>query len=211
MDYAGRAARLLLGVTAHPGGTALSRHVLDLLDLPVGSLVVDVACGRGTTLDLMSDRGLLGVGVDLQATHRHSIRGDAHRLPLPTAAYDGAVVECSLSTFADAPTALAELRRVLRPGGRWVLTDVVLRRDLAGPDVVAALDRLTAARPMQEYARLAAEAGLAVTFSEQRQADAQALLRRLRRRLPWSSTVRACEQAVRDGALGYCLLSGRVA
>lgn len=208
VNYASRVARVLLGATAHPGGTALSRHVLDQLDLPVGSLVADLACGRGTTLDVMADRGLLGIGVDLQARHPRSVRGDAQALPLRTAAYDGAVVECSVSTFADPGLALAELRRVLRPGGRWVLTDVVLRRDLADPDVVAAVDRLTTARSLAGYVALAEAAGLVVTTQEDRHADALALVRRLRRRLPWSSQVRACETAVRDRTLGYALLAG---
>lgn len=208
MNYASRAARVLLGATAHPGGTALSRHVLDRLDLPVGSLVADLACGRGTTLDLMADRGLLGIGVDLQARHPRSVLGDAQALPLRTAAYDGAVVECSVSTFADPGLALAELRRVLRPGGRWVLTDIVLRRDLADPEVVAAVDRLTTARSLAGYVTLAEAAGLVVTTQEDRHADALALVRRLRRRLPWSAQVRACQAAVRDRTLGYALLAG---
>lgn len=208
MDYASRIARALLGVTAHPGGIALSRYVLDVLDLPIGSLVADVACGRGATLDLMADRGLLGIGVDLRAQHPRSVRGDAQALPMRTAAYDGAVVECSVSTFADPERALAELRRVLRPGGRWVLTDIVLRRDLAGPKVVAAVDRLTTARSLAGYVALAEAAGLAVTTQQDRHADALALARRLRHRLPWSADVRACETAVRDRTLGYALLAG---
>lgn len=208
MDYAGRIARVLLGVTAHPGGIELSRQVLDVLDLPVGSLVADLACGRGATLDLLADRGLLGIGVDLHASHPRSVRADAHALPLRTAAYDGAVVECSLSTFRDPALALAELRRVLRPGGRWVLTDVVLRRDLATAEVVAAVDRVTHARSLAEYVALAERAGLTVTLRQDRHAEALALIRRLRRRLPRSAAVRACETAVRDRTLGYALLAG---
>lgn len=210
MDYAGRIARALLGVTAHPGGVALSRHVLDVLALPVGSLVADLACGGGTTLDLMADIGLLGIGVDLQASHPRAVRGDAHALPLRTGEYDGAVVECSLSTFSDPSRALAELRRVLRPGGRWVVTDVVLRRDLAAPGVVMTVDRLTTARSLAGYVRLAQNAGLVVTTQEDRHADALALARRLRHRLPWSAQVRACERAVRDRTLGYALIAGTV-
>ncbi|MCW2613481.1 MAG: hypothetical protein JWN08_475, partial [Frankiales bacterium] len=61
MDYARRGARLLLGATAHPGGEALTRHVLGRLHLPVGALVADVACGDGATLRLLEDSGLLGV------------------------------------------------------------------------------------------------------------------------------------------------------
>ena len=208
MEYAGSAARFLLGATDHPGGRPLSRHLLDVLDLPVGSLVADVACGRGTTLELMADRGLLTVGVDLRTSHPRAVRGDAQRLPLRTGMYDGVVVECALSTFADPQMALSELRRVLRPGGRWALTDILLRRDLATPTVIAAVDRLTTARSPAGYAELAKEADLTVRYTEDRTPDALALLRRLRRRLPWSATLKECEQAVRSGTLGYGLLAG---
>lgn len=208
VDYSSRLVRLLLGATAHPGGARLSRHLLDVLDLPLGSLVADIGCGRGGTLELMADRGLLGVGVDLATSHARAVRGDAQRLPLRTAAYDGAVVECALSTFADPGAALAELRRVLRPGGRWGVSDIVLRRDLAPGHVVAAVDRLTGARSAADYEALAAAAGLTVTYREDLAGDARALLRRLRRRLPLSATLRACEQAARNGTLGYQLMTG---
>ena len=211
MDHATGWARRLLGVGEHPGGVRLSRRVLDVLDLPAGSLVVDIACGRGTTLDLLADRGLLAIGVDLRAGHPRSVVGDAQRLPLRTGAYDGVVVECAVSTFADPVVALTEVARVLGTGGRWALTDVLLRRDLAPDRVVAAVDRFTTARSLTGYAQLAASAGLVVTRSENRPGDALALLRRLRRLLPWSTDVRACEQAVRHGTLGYGLLSGTVA
>ena len=201
---------MLLGVTAHPGGVALSRHLLDRLDLERGALVADVACGRGSTLDLLADRGLLGVGVDLSPRHPRAVVGDAQALPLRGGAWDAVVCECSVSTFRDPAGALAEMARLLRPGGRLGVTDVLLDRERAAPEVVAAVDRLTAARTLDGYAELLRAAGFELTATEDRRGDALALLRRLRTRLPWSSTVRGCEQAVRDGTLGYGLLTGRL-
>ena len=219
MDYTRRAARWLLGATAHPGGEALTRHVLGRMRLPAGALVADVACGDGATLSLLSRAGLLSVGVDVEPRavararrHAPAVVGDAHALPLTSGAYDAVLVECAVSTFADAPRALAQAGRVLRPGGQLAMTDVVLRRDLADPTVVAAVDRLTAARTVPQYEALLAGAGLQVVRVEDRPADALALCRRLSRRLAAvgarnaAATARACGRAVEEGALSYALL-----
>lgn len=219
MDYARTGARWLLGATAHPGGEALTRHVLDRLALPAGALVADVACGDGAALRLLAARGLLGVGVDLEprAAGRapKAVVGDAHALPLRTSAYDAVLCECAVSTFADPARALQEMARVLRPGGRLAMTDVLLRRDLAAPAVVAAVDRLTQARTLPEYTALVEAAGLQVERTEDRPQDALALCRRLARRLRLvgaarhAATARACVRAVEAGALSYGLVIAR--
>lgn len=217
VDYAHVGVRWLLGATAHPGGASLTRHLLDRLALPPGALVADVACGHGATLRLMRGRGLLAVGVDVEprAVARAApaaVVGDAHALPLATAAYDAVVCECAVSTFSDPARALREMARVLRPGGAVAMTDVLLRRDLASEQVVDAVDRLTTARTLPEYVRLVEGAGLRVVRAEDRSADALALCRRLARRLTLvgasrhAATARACAQAVEVGALGYGLL-----
>ena len=214
MDYARSGVRWLLGATAHPGGEALTRHVLDRLALPTGALVADVACGDGASLRLLASRGLLGIGVDVEPRARPTVVGDAQALPLRSASYDAVLCECAVSTFDDPGQALREMARVLRPGGRLGMTDVLLRRDLAAPEVVAAVDRLTTARTLPEYAALVEAAGLRVERTEDRSADALALCRRLSRRLRLvsprhASTARACAQAVEAGALSYGLLIAR--
>lgn len=206
VDYTTRAARFLLGVTAHPGGVELTEHLLDLMRLEPGSTILDVACGGGTTLQMLRSRGHRAVGVDLTPT---DVVADAHVLPFREGTFNAALVECSLSTFDQPATALAELRRVIRAGGLVGITDVLLDRAAAGPVVTTAVDRLTNARTLADYATLLDAAGFEVERQEDRSTDAAVLLRRLRRRLPLSSTLRACEQAVRDGSVGYGLLIAR--
>jgi SAM-dependent methyltransferase len=219
VDYTRSAARWLLGATAHPGGEALTRHLLARLRLPTGALVADVACGDGATLGLLVRAGLLAVGVDVEpravaraCTQATAVLGDAHALPLATGAYDAVVCECSVSTFTDPARAVTEMARLLRPGGQLAMTDIVLRRDLAAPQVVAAVDRLTGARTAPGYAALLEAAGLRVVRSEDRAADARALTRRLSRRLAAvgarraAATARACARAVDSGALSYTVL-----
>ncbi|MBW3656808.1 MAG: class I SAM-dependent methyltransferase, partial [Gemmatimonadetes bacterium] len=178
MDYTRSAARWLLGATAHPGGEALTRHLLDRMQPPPGALVADVACGDGATLGVLAGRGLLAVGVDVEprAVARArgrgaAVVGDAHHLPLASGAYDAVVCECSVSTFPDPGRTLAQMARVLRPGGTLGMTDVVLRRDLAPAEVIAVVDRLTTARTLAGYAALVEQAGLRVVRTEDRSED----------------------------------------
>ena len=216
MDSSARGARLLLGATAHPGGTVLTRHLIGRADLAPGSRVLDLACGAGTTLGLLRAAGHRPLGVDVEprvvarARRRApAVVADAHRLPLPDAAVDAVVCECAVSTFDRTDDALTEVARVLRPGGTFAMTDVLLDRAAAGPAVTAVVDRITRARTLAGYAALLEGAGLRVTVTQPRQEDALALVRRVRRRLPvpaWRRQARTCEQAVLSGALGYGLL-----
>lgn len=57
------------------------------------------------------------------------IRGRAEELPFPDRSFDSAVVTYSLCSVDDPARALAELRRVLRPGGELVLVEHGLARD----------------------------------------------------------------------------------
>ena len=59
-------------------------------------------------------------GLDLEL-----VAGTAERLPLPDAAADAVVSTLVLCSVADVPAALAEARRVLRPGGRLVVIEHV--------------------------------------------------------------------------------------
>jgi ubiquinone/menaquinone biosynthesis C-methylase UbiE len=59
------------------------------------------------------------------------LRGRAEHLPFPDRAFDSAVITYSLCSVDDPARALAELRRVLRPGGDLVLVEHGLAPDAA--------------------------------------------------------------------------------
>jgi ubiquinone/menaquinone biosynthesis C-methylase UbiE len=73
----------------------------------------------------------LGLKVDLRL-------GDAQALELPDASFDTVVCTLSLSTIPDERQAVAEMQRVLRPGGRLLLLDHVA----AAPQWVRAIQWL---------------------------------------------------------------------
>jgi ubiquinone/menaquinone biosynthesis C-methylase UbiE len=62
----------------------------------------------------------------------HVVAGDADHLPLATESVDDAVCSLVLCSVPDQVSALAELRRVLRPGGRLHFYEHVVARNQAG-------------------------------------------------------------------------------
>jgi demethylmenaquinone methyltransferase/2-methoxy-6-polyprenyl-1,4-benzoquinol methylase len=111
------------------------RRCVDTLDLPPGSLVLDVACGTGDLCVELGRHGYRRVGIDLsrgmlaQARGRaaHSfglVLGDALASPFRTACFDGAVSGFALRNVTDLSEMCAELARLVRPGGRVSLLDL---------------------------------------------------------------------------------------
>jgi ubiquinone/menaquinone biosynthesis C-methylase UbiE len=111
--------------------------VLDRLDPRPSDLAVDVGCGKGSYHPHLMARGARAIlGLDtspamVAATQSQAnalglpviaIQGNAEALPLPDGTYNVALANHVLFFVADQRAALAELRRVLRPGGRVVMT-----------------------------------------------------------------------------------------
>jgi ubiquinone/menaquinone biosynthesis C-methylase UbiE len=100
--------------------------------------VLEVAIGTGRNLLLYPD-GIRLTGVDfspqmLQLARRRAEQlgrpvdlrlGDAQALDLPDASFDTVVCTLSLCAIPDERRAIAEMKRVLRPGGRLLLLDHV--------------------------------------------------------------------------------------
>lgn len=114
--------------------------VYDALQPQPRQTVLDLGCGPGFSVAELSD--LVGptgsvVGVDTspqmltaaqrRCTHLSNVRfhqADVSALPVPDASIDAAICVQVLEYIPDPSTALAELARVLRPGGRVVIWDV---------------------------------------------------------------------------------------
>jgi len=177
---------LVLGESHHPGGLALTRRLAGSLDLEPGDRVLDVASGPGTTALLLAEEyGVVVDGVDLGpetvdraataaaergVADRASFHlGDAEHLPFEDAAFDALVCECAFCTFPDKATAAREFARVLRPGGRIGITDVVVDPGRLDPELrslAAWVACVADARPIETYRRFLWDAGLDVTHAE---------------------------------------------
>ncbi|MGE0794514.1 MAG: ubiquinone/menaquinone biosynthesis methyltransferase [Acidimicrobiia bacterium] len=107
------------------------RRTVRELGLPRGSTVLDVAAGTGDLCRELAGAGHRPIGVDLSfgmlaaaRTTAPLLQGDALRLPLPSAALDGATCGFALRNLAELPAFFTELARVVRPGGRIGLLEV---------------------------------------------------------------------------------------
>jgi demethylmenaquinone methyltransferase/2-methoxy-6-polyprenyl-1,4-benzoquinol methylase len=108
-----------------------------------GDRVLDACCGTGD-LALADERaGGTVTGVDfsermLERARRKSssiewVQGDALELPFPDASFDAVTVGFGVRNVADVDRGLAELRRVLRPGGRLGVLDITTPRGVLRP------------------------------------------------------------------------------
>jgi SAM-dependent methyltransferase len=245
--YSSDVVASLLGPSYHPGGLRLTRHLLDAVGLRPEERLVDVASGIGTTSLLAASEYRADVdGVDLSTTNvalanraaesgRVADRarfhhGDAEALPLPDASADVVVCECALCTFPDKATASAQMARVLRPGGRFGLTDVAADQDRLPPElsgVAAWVACVADARPVDDYCSILVGAGLIVTTVERHTAALEEMLRQVVARLQLlrmtspgrleelgvdlsraGSVLEAAQAAIRGGVLDYVLLAG---
>jgi len=144
-----------------PAVTALwAVDLIDQVTLQPGERTLDVACGTGVVARLAAERvgsngqvsgldlnsGMLAVARSLPTTNGAKIdwqEGSALTLPFPEATFDVALCQLGLQFFPDRPTALREMRRVLKDGGRVGLSVFgPLEHNPATFALASALDRL---------------------------------------------------------------------
>lgn len=107
------------------------RATVKMLDLPRGSLVVDVACGTGDLCRELARAGYFPIGIDfayemlIRANGTYGLaQADALALPLRDSAVDGVTCGFALRNVTDLTALFVELARVTRAGGRAAVIDV---------------------------------------------------------------------------------------
>src|ERR1700722_14822525 len=122
--------------------------------IPAGGSLLEVAPGPGFLSIELAKRGLQVRAVDISKTFveiaRHNAAaegvrarfqlGNAAALPIDDASVDFAVCRAAFKNFTEPVKALAEMRRVLRPGGTALLID--MRRDVKVEELKRYVDGL---------------------------------------------------------------------
>jgi len=113
--------------------SAWKRQLIERSGLQPGWRVLDLACGTGDLARAAAERGARVTGLDITPRMIDLARaksrtigwvvGDMSALPVQSSAFDLATVGYGLRNVPDLPRALAEIHRVLRPGGQVCALD----------------------------------------------------------------------------------------
>jgi SAM-dependent methyltransferase len=150
-------------------------------ELHEGETVLDLGSGGGIDVLLSASRvGSTGkaYGLDMTdemlelargnqraagVTNVEFIKGTIERIPLPDESVDVVISNCVINLSADKPQAFREAARVLRPGGRFAVTDIVADPEMdeaTRADLEQWTGCIAGALTKEEFARELAAAGL---------------------------------------------------
>jgi ubiquinone/menaquinone biosynthesis C-methylase UbiE len=197
--------------------------------------LIDVACGPGVVTAALAPDAASIVAFDateemLEKTKArcaksglHNVEfevGDAESLPFADAEFDGAVTRAALHHFAEPRRAIAEMFRVLRPGGVAVIADVISSEDAGESQLHNAIERLRdpshvrmlPASELDNYARQAGFRELeATTWDMNRELEEWfSIVSDPARVEPIRAVVRALAESGRTAGIGLSIKAGKV-
>ena len=193
-------------------------------DLRQGDTVLDLGSGGGIDVILSARRvaptgkayGLdmteemldlaRGNAADASVDNVEFLQGHIEQIPLPDASVDVVISNCVINLSTDKPAVFAETSRVLRPGGRFAVSDVVADDDLTDA-TRASVDEwigcVAGALTADQYRQLLSNAGLIdVEIIENHRVHEHAVASIIRARKPGRlSTTTATDPAAIGGSL----------
>jgi ubiquinone/menaquinone biosynthesis C-methylase UbiE len=151
-----------------------------LAELKPGEIVLDLGSGGGIDVLLSAKRvGPAGKAYGLDMTDEmlalarenqrkagvgnvEFLKGEIEQIPLPDSSVDVVISNCVINLSADKDQVIREAFRVLRPGGRFAVSDVVVRGDVPADvrrNVELWVGCIAGAMEEAEYTRKLARAG----------------------------------------------------
>jgi arsenite methyltransferase len=152
-----------------------------MAELRAGETVLDLGSGGGIDVLLSARRvGPTGTAYGLDMTDEmldlaranqakagvgnvHWLKGHIEAIPLPAASVDVVLSNCVINLSIDKPRALREAARVLKPGGRFAVSDVIAdpgMDEATRADLAQYVGCIAGALTREDYARHLADAGL---------------------------------------------------
>lgn len=204
----------------HPGGRESTEQLFDRAGIDAGTRLLDAGCGPGDAVALARDRGAEPVGVDLDPPVG-GVRGDLGALPLQDDSVDAVLAECVLCLLSERGDAVAEFDRVLAPGGRVAISDVVVEESAPDlPDAVLEALCLTNTTNREAFVGEIEDAGFTVESVTDHREDLLAMRDELESKVDYeamlglmgdrgariNSYLETLERAVEDGEIGYVSL-----
>jgi arsenite methyltransferase len=156
-----------------------SGHPVALANLKPGEVVLDLGSGAG--VDVLVAAKAVGeqghaYGVDMTdemlalaeanrqkagITNASFLKGTIESAPLPADSVDVVISNCVINLAEDKGAVLRDAFRVLRPGGRFAVADMVALEEIAGgePDLESWAACMAGAIPVEKYRALLSDAG----------------------------------------------------
>jgi SAM-dependent methyltransferase len=185
----------------HLGGPAATAELARDLGLGPDTHLLDVGCGvGGPARHVAAALGCRVTGIDLTAEFVEAAKGltgrcglsgralfhqgSALAMPFPDGAFDAATLIHVGMNIADKAALFAEVRRVLKPGARFGVYDVMRmgEGDLPYPMPWAATPETSFVEPPETYRRLLGQAGFTIEAEHDRSDLARRLGREMRER-----------------------------
>jgi len=177
----------LMGDTLRPGGLELTARIAEVAGISQNHAILDLGCGKGaTTVFLAREYNTHVVGIDLSAKIISSCRSKANavklaervsfliangeNLPFRDSSFDIVISECTFSLLHNKEFAARDIRRILKLGGKLVMTDIILRgmvdKKLQGQINFPCC--FTGAWQLKEYIQLFEQVGFQSHYIEER-------------------------------------------
>ena len=135
------------------GHAPLTNWGLGLLEIGDGWTMLDIGCGGGATLQRLLKRSkearVYGIDISEESVAKARkvnadvlnkqvfvTQGSAEKLPYPDGTFDLVTAVETVYFWPNLPGCLQEVRRVLKPGGRFAIMVEVVERDSVWTDVV---------------------------------------------------------------------------
>lgn len=187
--------------TIAEASAAMTRHLLDCCGVQPGQRVLDIACGFGGTLRTLARLGCRVAGIDISEVCVERARktnaaaglndaidvavGDFHAIESDDRVWDAVLCQEALIHSPDRPAVFGEVFRILRPGGKFAISDILTAKGADITMVERAFARLGAAAgaTVRDYQDMARAAGFDIVHREVRPNDIRTHYAKLAERL----------------------------